>query len=118
MPMSDSNFRKKTGEIFTYAEQYLEAKIELTKLHATEKIAKISSVFISLLVIGLILVLTFLFFLVTLTLLLGEYLGSYSLAFGYVTIGLFVLFLLITVLRKKILETPLVNGIIRKLYEE
>lgn len=116
--MSNSNFRKKAGEIFTYAEQYLEARIELTKLNATEKIARISSVFVSLLIIGLLVVLTFLFFLVTLTLLLGEHLGSYSLAFGYVTIGLFLLFILVTLLRKKILETPLVNGIIRKIYEE
>lgn len=116
--MSDSNFRKKAGEIYTYAEQYLDAKIELTKLQISEKIAKISSIFISMLIIGLFLVLTFLFFLVTLTIVLGEHLGSYSQAFGYVTLGLFILFLLSLFLRKKIIEAPLINGIIKKLYDE
>lgn len=116
--MSDSNFRKKAGELYTYAEQYVEAKVELTKLQISEKIAKISSIFISMLIIALFIVLTFLFFLVTLTIWLGELLDSYLLAFGYVTLGLFVISLIAVFLRKKILEAPLINGIIKKLYDE
>lgn len=115
--MENSSLLRKAGEIFAYIEEYFDSRVELLKLQGAEKVARIGAIFISLLIVGFLVFLLFLFLLVTLVLLLGDYLGSYTKAFAWVTLGLLVLILLLIVLRKKLIELPLINNIIRKLYE-
>lgn len=115
--MEENSFLRKAGEIFAYVEEYFDSRLELLKLQGAEKVARIGAIFVSMLIVGFLVFLLFLFLLVTLVLVLGDFLDSYTKAFAWVSLGLFVLIVVLIVLRKKLIELPLINNIIRKLYE-
>jgi predicted membrane metal-binding protein len=115
--MATSKVSEKLSEVLTHVENYLEARLSLLKLDLAEKSAKMMSLMIGLLILGFLLTTTFLFFLISIALLLGEILGSYSLSFGLITLFMLVLVVFLILFRNKLIESPIANTIIRKLYE-
>ena len=96
---------------------YFEAKIQLYKIGAFEKIAKISAVLFSTLFIAMI-GFFFLFFLgITTGFFFGGLLNSNALGFLIITGFYFILFLVVFIFRKKILEKFIVDKVIEKLFE-
>jgi hypothetical protein len=97
---------------------YFEAKIRLYKIGAFEKIAKISAILFSTLVIAMI-GFFFLFFLgITTGFFFGSLLNSNALGFLILTGIYFILFLIVYIFRKKILEKFIVDKVIEKLFEK
>ena len=96
---------------------YFEAKIQLYKIGAFEKIAKISAVLFSTLFIAVI-GFFFLFFLgITTGFFFGGILNSNTLGFLIITGIYFILFLFFFIFRKKILEKFIADKVIKKLFE-
>jgi predicted membrane metal-binding protein len=115
--MTTNKVYEKFSEIFTHVENYIEARVSLLKLDLAEKSAKMLSLMIGLLILGFVLTTTFLFFLISIALFLGEILGSYSLSFGLITLLMIVLVVFLILYRTQLIESPIANAIIRKLYE-
>lgn len=101
--------------LFDKSKEYIETKIELTKLKTIDKSADVLSaviVIVSLLFVGSLL---FLFLSVALALFLGKLLGAYF--YGFLIMGGFfaLLMLVIFVQKDKWIKTPISNGLIRKM---
>ncbi len=98
--------------------EYVDLKVQHSKLLAYEKIAKTTSAATTYLLIGLFIFFAFLFISFTLAFYLGNITGSTTLGFGIVTI--IYIFILISVLffRKKYIKNVITNKIIGVLMEE
>jgi uncharacterized membrane protein YqjE len=98
--------------------EYIQNKLELTRISTYEKIAKI----IALLFSGIILVFMFFFTIVFSSLLVGfyfsEYFGSNFYGFGIVAAIYGFSFLLLLVFRKQLLEKYIINAVIHILFKE
>lgn len=96
---------------------YVEAKVELFKINAYEKIAQVSAVLFS----SVIIVLAGFFVLLFLSISGGLYLGSLfnSNALGFLIIaGIYILLLLFVIIfRKKLLEKQIVDKVIEQLFK-
>ncbi|HQF28604.1 MAG TPA: phage holin family protein, partial [Bacteroidia bacterium] len=98
--------------------EYVDLKVEHTKLLAYEKIAKLISASTSYLLIGLFSFFAFLFLSFTVAFYLGNITGSTAMGFGIVTIIYLVILLAILIFRKKYFENGMTNKIIGVLMEE
>jgi len=98
--------------------EYVKNRLELTRISAYEKIAKIVALIFS----GIILVFVFFFTIVFLSLLVGfyfsEYWGSNFYGFGLVAAFYFISFLLLLIFRKPLLERSIMNAVIHILFKE
>ncbi len=97
------------------SKDYLDTKIELTKLKTIDRSADVLSsvvVMVSMIFIGSLL---FLFVSIALALYLGKMLGAYH--YGFFIMGGFfaVILLIIYVQRGKWIKTPIANGLIHKM---
>lgn len=97
---------------------YFMARLQLTKVQAFEKIARITSIVFSLFIIALLACFTVLFVGMMLGFLIAELFDSNALGFSAVGV-LFVLMLtLLIVKRESFLEKPIAEKIIKELFEE
>ena len=97
------------------SKDYLDTKIELTKLKTIDKSADVLStvvVMVSMLFISVLLVL---FISLGLALLLGKMLGAYHYGFFVVAAFYAILLLVIYVKREKWIKTPIANELINKM---
>lgn len=109
---------KELEEIFSDAKDYLDTRIEYTRLTLVEKGSKIAADLVTNTTVITSFILAFLFASVTLALYLGEVLGSYSAGFGCVA-GLYLFISIIVYLTKdKFIERLLVNLFIRKYFDK
>jgi hypothetical protein len=94
---------------------YLDTKIELTKLKTIDKSSEILSNLVYLLVKVLIIVLLLGFISIGLAVLIGTTLGEYY--YGFLIIGgiYAIIFLIIHIQRKKWIKEPVANGLINKM---
>jgi uncharacterized protein YqhQ len=109
------NTTESIKNLFDKSKDYLETKIELTKLKTIDKSADVLSavvVIVSLLFVGSLL---FLFLSVALALFLGKLLGAYF--YGFLIMGGFfaLIMLIIFVQKDKWIKTPISNGLISKM---
>lgn len=96
---------------------YVEARIELFKITAYEKIAKVSAVLFSSLVIALAGFFVLLFLSISGGLYLGSLLHNNSLGFLIVA-GIYILLLLFVIIfRKKLLEKQITDKVIEQLFK-
>ena len=97
---------------------YLQNRLQLAKISVYEKVAKIIAVIFS----GIILVILFFFTIVFLSLLAGfyfsEYYGSNFYGFGIVAAVYFIMFLILLLFRKQLLEKFIINAVITILFKE
>lgn len=114
----EENKEKDLEDIFLDAKEYIDTRIEYTKLSAVEKGSKI---FADLITNGAVIVsfiLAFLFASFTLALYLSEVLGSYARGFGCVA-GIYLLLSIIVYLTKdRYIEKVLVNLFIKKYFDK
>jgi cytochrome c biogenesis protein CcdA len=98
--------------------EYFESKLKLLKIDSYEKIAKISAVFISSILIGIVILFMFFFLNIAGGFFFGELLHSN--AYGFLAMfGIyFIVFLLLFLFRKNLLEKFIINKIIQKLFKK
>ncbi|RZK58999.1 MAG: phage holin family protein [Pedobacter sp.] len=109
---------KDLEDIFLDAKEYIDTRIEYTKLSAVEKGSKIFADLITSGAVVISFVLAFLFASFTLALYLSDVLGSYARGFGCVA-GIYLLLSVIVYLTKdKYIEKVLVNLFIRKYFDK
>ncbi|HOS48298.1 MAG TPA: phage holin family protein [Bacteroidia bacterium] len=116
--MKEESFGSFAKELKKDISEYVDLKVEHTKLLAYEKIAKLISASTSYLLIGLFSFFAFLFLSFTVAFYLGNITGSTAMGFGIVTIIYLVILLAILIFRKKYFETGMTNKIIGVLMEE
>jgi lipopolysaccharide export LptBFGC system permease protein LptF len=116
--MKEESFGSFAKELKKDISEYVDLKVEHTKLLAYEKIAKLISASTSYLLIGLFSFFAFLFLSFTVAFYLGNITGSTAMGFGIVTIIYLVILLAILIFRKKYFENGMTNKIIGVLMEE
>jgi lipopolysaccharide export LptBFGC system permease protein LptF len=116
--MKEESFGSYAKELKKDISEYVDLKVEHTKLLAYEKIAKLISASTSYLLIGLFSFFAFLFLSFTVAFYLGNITGSTAMGFGIVTIIYVVILLAILIFRKKYFENGMTNKIIGVLMEE
>jgi cytochrome c biogenesis protein CcdA len=97
---------------------YLEAKIQLYKIGTYEKVAKVTAVLFSSLFIIMIGFFFLLFLGITAGLFFGSLLNNNALGFLIITGIYFILFVIVFVFRKKILEKYITDKVIEQLFEK
>ena len=98
--------------------EYLELRLEVLKLSAYEKTARVSSSTASVLVLIFLGLFFLLFLFVTLGFYLAKVTGSYTTGFGIISVFYFVLLLVFVAIRKKVFEKFLANKIVEALTED
>ncbi len=97
------------------SQDYLETKIEITKLKTVEKSSDILSSIVVLILLVFLALLCFLFISIALALLLGSLIGSPHTGF-FIMAGFYgIVFLIIYVLRDKWIKIPVANLLIKKM---
>ncbi|HUM46991.1 MAG TPA: hypothetical protein PLD84_08685 [Chitinophagales bacterium] len=98
--------------------EYLQAKLQLTKVQAFGKIARVTGIVFSMLIIALLACFTVLFVGLMLGFLIADLLSSNAIGFSVVG-ALFVILLTVLVLkRESLLEKPITEKIIQELFED
>lgn len=97
---------------------YLEARLQLTRLQAFEKISKVTAIILSFLVIALLACFAVLFAGLMFGFLLADFLHSNALGFTIIGVVFILLLFIIIVKRESMLEKPLTERIIKELFEE
>ncbi len=97
---------------------YFEAKVQLYKIGAYEKIAKVTAILFSSIVITILGFFLLLFLSISGGFYFGTLLNSYALGF-LIIFGVYViLFILVVIYRKKILEKYITDKVIEQLFEQ
>lgn len=99
------------------ASLYVEQKIELGKLTALDKGSKLGAKFISGLILGVLAFFSMLFISLMLAYYFSQLFLSYFAGFGLMAGIYFSLFLIVLLARKQLIEKPIINGIIKTIFE-
>ncbi|MEE1946548.1 phage holin family protein [Pedobacter sp. KR3-3] len=114
----EENKEKGLEDIFLDAKEYIDTRIEYTRLSAVEKGSKIFADLITSGAVIICFVLAFLFASFTLALYLSTVLGSYAAGFGCVA-GIYLFLSIIVYLTKdKYIEKHLINMFIKKYFDK
>ena len=98
--------------------EYLQAKVQLTKVQAFEKIARVTGIVFSLLIVVLLSCFTVVFIGLMLGFLIADLTHSNAIGFSVIA-GIFILLLIILVVkRESILEKPIAEKVVKELFEE
>ncbi len=108
----------KIEELTTSLKVYVQTNIELFKLEATERTSVIGSSLLSFLLVGFSLFLFVLFVSISTGFLLANYFNDNYIGFGLVTIFYLVLTLILIIGRKKFIERPIRDKIIRRILKK
>jgi beta-lactamase regulating signal transducer with metallopeptidase domain len=117
MPDSD-NLGSFISENKKLAKEYLETKIDITRLRLIRIVSKLSGYFIWVIVSLFLLSLLITFIGLTLGFWLSQLTGSYAKGFGLTSIFIFLVILLIMALRKVLFVNPIIRGIIKNTNED
>src|SRR5215217_6955814 len=115
--MMDKDFSSWWKEVRADVSSYLQVRAKLTKIQAYEKIAKVTGVIISFLILAVLVGFVIIFILI----MLGSWIGQLTNpAIGFSSIALLIvgLFIFLTLKRKTVLERPVSGWIIEALYDE
>ena len=99
------------------ASLYIEQKIELGKLTGIDKGSKLSAKFISGLILGVLAFFAMLFISLMLAYYFSQLFQSYFAGFGLMAALHFMLFMMVMLARKSLIEKPIINGIIKTIFE-
>lgn len=114
----EKDFSSWWKEVREDVSKYLEARGKLTKIQAYEKIAKVTGVMISFLILSFLVG----FVIVFLLIMVGSWVVALtdSVAIGFSSVALIVIgiFIFLALKRKTVLERPITGWIIQALYDE
>ena len=99
------------------ASLYIEQKIELGKLTTIDKGSKLGAKFISGLILGVLAFFAMLFISLMLAYYFSQLFQSYFAGFGLMAGLYFMLFMIVLLARKQLIEKPIINGIIKTIFE-
>ncbi len=99
-------------------QEYLNSRLLLLRLEISERISKTLAAFFKRMVLLMLFVLFLVFASIALALHLGEIMESMVNGFLVVSGGYFLLFILIWIIANPVLEKPIMNHIIRILFEK
>ena len=108
---------KKVEELALHIKAYIQTEIELIKLLFAEKLSKILSNFLAIMVLIWLLLIGILFASLSLAFLIGERLGKMSTGFIIVSLIYLLLAVVIWYLRERIIRIPILNGILSQLFD-
>lgn len=114
----EENKEKDIETILLDAKEYIDTRIEYTKLSFVEKGAKLLADLITNTTVIICFVLSFLFASFTLALYLSDVLGSYAKGFGCVAVIYLFLSIIVLLTKDKYIEKVLVNLFIRKYFDK
>ncbi|SFH12862.1 phage holin family protein [Pedobacter insulae] len=114
----EENKEKGIADIFSDAKDYIDTRIEYTKLTAVEKGSKLIADLITSGAVVIGFMLAFLFGTFTLALFLSDILGTYTRGFGCVAGIYFIMSIIIYLIKDKYLEPGLVNLFIAKYFDK
>ena len=98
--------------------EYLHARLQLTKLQAYEKIARITGIVFSFLIISLLACFTILFAGLMLGFVISDLVHSNAIGFSVIGVAFIILFIFLVMKRETILEKPIAEKVIKELFEE
>ncbi len=108
---------KKVEELALQIKAYIQTEIELIKLLFADKLSKILSNFLAIMVLIWLLLIGILFASLSLAFLIGERLGKMSTGFIIVSLIYLLLAVVIWYLRERIIRIPILNGILSQLFD-
>ncbi|RZK44026.1 MAG: phage holin family protein [Pedobacter sp.] len=114
----EQNKEKDIEQILSDAKEYVNTRIEYTKLSAIEKGAKIFADIITNTTVVVFFVLAFLFGTFTFALFLSDVLGSYTKGFGCVSLIYLFLSIILFLIKDKFIEPGLINMFIKKYFDK
>ena len=114
----EENKEKDIETILLDAKEYIDTRIEYTKLSFVEKGAKLLADLITNTTVIICFVLSFLFASFTLALYLSDVLGSHTKGFGCVAVIYLFLSIIVLLTKDKYIEKVLVNLFIRKYFDK
>ncbi len=109
---------KDLEDLLVDAKEYVETKIQYTKLSYIEKASRLFADFITSAIVIFCFVLAFLFGSVTLGFYLSDVLGSHTKGFGYIAVIYLLLSTIIFLIKHRYLERLLINLFIRKYFDK
>ena len=107
---------KQVEELAILIDAYIHTEIELIKLSFAEKLSKILSNLIAIMVLIWILFICILFASLSLAFLIGERLGKMSTGFFIVSLIYLLIAMVTWYLRERVIRLPILNGILRQLF--
>lgn len=112
------NKEKNIENLVDDAREYLDVRLEYTRLYLVEKVSKIFADLATNTIVIVCFVLAFLFGSVTLALFLSDILGSYTQGFGSVSLIYIALAVIVFLTKDKYIEKAIVNIAIRKYFDK
>lgn len=112
------NKEKNIEDLLADAKDYIEMRIEYTRLYMVEKMAKAFADLVTSFTVIACFVLAFLFGTVTLALFLSDVLGSYTRGFGCVSLLYILVAIIVYLTKDKYIEKKLTNLAIRKYFDK
>lgn len=116
--MEDKDKEKSIEDLYQDAKNYLDTRVEHTRLYLLEKISKIFADIVTNAAVVICFVLAFLFGTVTLALFLSDLLHSYTKGFGCVALIYVFLALLVYFTKDKYIEKAIINFTIRNYFNK
>ncbi|WEK19260.1 MAG: phage holin family protein [Candidatus Pedobacter colombiensis] len=112
------NKEKSIEGLFDDAKDYIDTRVEYTRLYLVEKLSKIFADLVTNAVVAICFVLAFLFGTFTLALFLSDVLGSYTRGFGCVALIYLLLALIVYYTKEKYIEKAIINFTIRNYFNK
>ena len=106
------------GDLKQVVTEYLEAKAQLVKISAFEKIAKVIATLFSSIVVALVVFFLLLFLSISGGFFFGSLLNNIALGFLIVVGFYFILLILIIVFKKNMLERYIIDKVVEQLFEK
>jgi uncharacterized membrane protein YqjE len=110
------NISHEIEELRKEFEEYLQVRVDLTKLHIAEEMSRFFSNFMTKTVILYLFFFVFMFFSLAAAFLLGQWLESYTLGFASIGMAFLLAAIIFWTLRKRIIERPVVQNFIKLLF--
>lgn len=115
--MKTEEFLSSAGETLEYGKMYIEQKVDFYRLETSKRLAKTTSNLVTLAVIGFLGMMVVLFLSLAVGILLGDFLGSYGIAFLVVTGIYLCAVLLIFFFKREIITNPILSLIIKEMLD-
>jgi len=116
--MAEKNLITWWNELREEFTAYLRARAQLTKLEAYEKIAKVTGVMISFIILAFLVAFVIIFILIMIGSWIVQLTGSVAIGFSSVALLVIGLFIFLSVKRKSVLEKPVSRRVLEALLDD
>ncbi len=105
------------GETFTYLREYLQLQLDLLRLDLAERIAKVASALVSVLVLMIFALIGLFMTTIALALFLGQIWGSYALGFLSIAGFYFLLVAVLYAFKERLITNPILGSLLRAFFQ-